>query len=739
MEDKRGTISEIIYYNRENGYTIAVAENEEEQFTVVGYLPAADRGRAFTFKGAWKTHSTYGEQFSFTGYEEELPSTIEGIEGFLTSGVLKGIGKKTAAAIVKKFGSETFDIIQNEPKRLTEVDGIGDKKAASISEAFQTHKEFAEISLFFQQFGISANYAMKLYKAYGSDTIQAVRENPYQLVDDVYGIGFRKADKIAEKMGITKDSDYRIESGIQYALWLFINEGHTFAPQKLFCEKTADMLETGSERVYEILIQMAFEGKVHIENLEGRSVVFLTPYFVAEQNVCKNLIALNQAPLKLIQADADHLIAATEEETGIYLSSNQKFAVKASLLNGVTVITGGPGTGKTTIINTIMKILEHSGFNTAIAAPTGRAAKRITETSGYDASTIHRLLEYYYSEGEDIMRFGKNSEDPLRYDAIIIDEASMIDILLMNGLLNAVPPGTRLIVVGDADQLPSVGAGNVLRDMIDSEIIYSVKLTEIYRQAKESLIVVNAHKINKGEYPDCNEKGKDFFMLRTSGEKQMLETIKGLCAKRLPDYYQGCDAIRDMQVLTPVRKGLIGSINLNKELQKILNPPSNDLKEKNFGDRIFRENDKVMQIKNNYQLAWKRLDDFTEGQGVFNGDVGFIKTIDTDFNEVTVAFDENRYAVYEFSQLDELELAYAVTVHKSQGSEFPIVIMPVSWFPPVLATRNLLYTAVTRGKKAVILVGSENKMHAMVDNNRINDRYSGLAIRLKAFLKDGGI
>ena len=730
----QGTIGDVIYHNKDNYYTIAVLENDEEQCTVVGYLPTVDRGRAYTFRGQWKTHATYGDQFAFTEYLEEMPSTHEGIEGFLASGVLKGIGKKTAAAIVKKFGAETFEVIEKQPHRLTEVEGIGEKKAASVAEAFLAHREFAEISLFFQQFGIAPAYAMKLYKVYGADTIKAVNENPYQLVDDVFGIGFKKADKIAEKMGIDKSSDYRIQSGIKYALWLYVNEGHTYVPQKFFCENTAEMLEVSTEQVYEMLIQLAFEGDVHIENLQDRAVVFSMPYYMAEQNVCKCLIALNSAGLKPISTNVDQLISSTEIETGVQLSENQKYAVKASLQNGVSVITGGPGTGKTTIINTIMKIFDHSGFITAIAAPTGRAAKRITETSGYEASTIHRLLEYYYSEGEDTMRFGRNSEDPLLYDAIIIDEASMIDILLMNGLVNAIKPGTRLIVVGDADQLPSVGAGNVLRDMIRSETIYSVKLTEIFRQAKESLIVVNAHKINKGEYPDCNEKDKDFFLLRKKSEREMLETIKSLCVKRLPEYYEGCDAIRDVQVLTPVRKGMLGSINLNKELQRVLNPPSEELPEKTFGDRIFRAGDKVMQIRNNYQMEWKKLEDFTDGQGVFNGDVGYIQTIDKEFNEITVVYDDNRYVKYDFTQLDEIELAYAVTVHKSQGSEFPIVIMPVSWFPPMLATRNLLYTAVTRGKRAVILVGSENKMHAMVDNNSITERYSGLAIRLRAFL-----
>ncbi len=736
MVEKKGYIDEIIYHNKENYYTIAIVENEAEQFTAVGYLPTASQGRAYTFRGVWKNHPTYGEQFSFAEYEEQMPNTNEGIEAFLSSGVLKGIGKKTAAAIVKKFGDDTFYVIEKEPYRLTEVEGIGEKKATSVSEAFRSHKEFAEITLFFQQFGIGATYAMKLYKVYGGDTIQAVSDNPYQLVDDVFGIGFKKADKIAEKMGIGRDSDYRIQSGIQYALWLFLNEGHTYVPQKLFCEKAAEMLEVGSEQVYDILVQMAFEGELHIENLEGRAVVFSMPYYVAEQNVCKTLLGLDSAVPKAINANIDQLIMTTEKETGIFLSENQKHAIKASLKNGISVITGGPGTGKTTIINTIMKILEYSGLKTAIAAPTGRAAKRITETSGYEASTIHRLLEYYYSEGEDSMRFGKTGEDPLEFDAIIIDEASMIDILLMNGLLSAIKPGTRVIVVGDADQLPSVGAGNVLRDMIESEVIHSVKLTEIFRQAKESLIVVNAHRINRGEYPDCNEKDKDFFLLRRKGEKEMLETIKTLCVKRLPEYYQGFDAIKDMQVLTPVRKGVLGSTQLNKELQGVLNPQRDGAVEKAFGDRTFREGDKVMQIKNNYQLAWKRIEDFSEGQGVFNGDVGFIKTVDLEFNEITVVYDESRFVRYDFTQLDEIELAYAITVHKSQGSEFPIVIMPVSWFPPILATRNLLYTAVTRGKKAVILVGSEGKMNGMVDNNRITERYSGLAIRLKNLLKE---
>ena len=487
--------------------------------------------------------------------------------------------------------------------------------------------------------------------------------------------------------------------------------------------------------IYDYLTEMAFAGDIVMESSEGRVNVYITSYYMAEQNVTKSLMAINTASLKPVDSDIRSLIEFTENETGIRLSDNQKYAVETSLQNGVSVITGGPGTGKTTIINTIINVLNQSGLSTAIAAPTGRAAKRITETSGSDAVTIHRLLEYYYSESEDTMRFGKDAGNPLDYDAVIIDEASMIDLMLMNGLVSAIKPGTRLIIVGDADQLPSVGAGNVLRDIIESEYIYCIKLTEIFRQAKESLIVVNAHRINKGEYPDYNEKGKEFFLMRQKTEKEMLALVKDLCARRLPNYYTSLNPLKDIQVLTPVRKGTLGTMNLNRQLQEILNLPAADLEEKTFGERTFREGDKVMQIKNNYQLKWKNTDDFTEGEGVFNGDVGFVQSIDKEYGKITVLFDDRRAASYDFSQLDELELAYAVTVHKSQGSEFPVIVMPVSWFPPMLATRNLLYTAVTRGKEAVVLVGSEDKLNAMIDNNRIAARYSGLAAKLAKLMK----
>ncbi len=735
LEEKQGTIAEIIFHNSENGYTVAIFETETDAFTAVGNLPAVTAGRSYILQGEFTTHPVYGEQFSIKSFEEVMPSTEDGIREFLASEAMKGIGRKTAAAIVSVFGTDTLRVIEEEPHRLTDVPGIGKKTAERISLAFGKHREFASIVLYLQQFGINAEYAMKLYRVYGSGTIEAVKENPYRLVEDIFGVGFKKADKIAERMGVARDDEFRIKSGVKFTLSYFAGEGNTFLPQDMLCEKAGQLLDLPIELIEEQLIDMAFEGDIYIEKLDGRNAVFLAAYYLAEQNVCKCLSAINDAPLKPVAGGMDSLISRTENATGIYLSEKQKHAVKTSLQMGVSIITGGPGTGKTTIINTIINILEESGLKTAIAAPTGRAAKRITETSGHYASTIHRLLEYYFSESENMMRFGKTKEDPLDYDAVIVDEASMIDLILMNGLVSAIRPGTRLVIVGDADQLPSVGAGNVLRDMISSEYIYSTKLTEIFRQAKESMIVVNAHRINHGEYPDCNAKGKDFFLLRRSAEKEMLETIKTLCLKRLPDYYSDISPTADIQVLTPVRKGLLGSINLNRELQDVLNPPCAELEEKQFGDRIFREGDKVMQIKNNYQMTWKNLEDFTEGEGVFNGDVGVIHRVDREFNEVTVVYDDVRYVTYNFNQLDELELAYAITVHKSQGSEFPIVIMPVSWFPPVLATRNLLYTGVTRGKRAVVLVGSENKLDAMVDNDRINERFSGLGIRLSRIME----
>ncbi|MDD7717971.1 MAG: ATP-dependent RecD-like DNA helicase [Eubacteriaceae bacterium] len=734
MEEKSGTITEIIFHNEENGYTIGVMETDDEMFTVVGCLPSCVKGSSYRLRGTFKVHPTYGEQFAFTEFEEVLPTGIAGIEGFLASGIIKGIGPKTAAAIVERFGEYTFEIMEEEPEKLALINGIGPKKAALIAENFAAHREFAQVSMYFQEFGISADYSLKLYKVYGIDAMNLVKENPYRLTQEVYGIGFKKADAIAYKMGFDAESPFRIKSGIKYGLTYYASEGSTYVPQQELCEKVGNLLELSSELVYENLVEMAFEGEVNVDTVDGRPVVYLYAYYYAEKRICKNLVNIENSVMKSLTVDVDSMIKMTERETGIELSNTQRDAVRSAVTRSISVITGGPGTGKTTIINAIINILESSGMKVAISAPTGRAAKRITETSGHPAYTVHRLLEYYYSESDDSMKFGRTEENPLDYDAVIVDEASMLDLLLTQGLTDAIKPGTRLILVGDVDQLPSVGAGNVLRDIIESEYVHTVMLKEIFRQAEESMIVVNAHRINKGERPFINSRDKDFFFMERAKENQIVDLIVELVTGRLAAYYEGTDSVKDIQVLTPVKKGILGSIALNQALQEALNPPSDEKAEKKFGERIFRVGDKVMQIKNNYRIGWRKRRDFSEGEGIFNGDVGFIESIDKEFNTMTVVFDEDRIVTYEFGMLDELELAYAVTVHKSQGSEFPIVVMPISWFPPVLATRNLLYTAVTRGKNVVVLVGSENRMTAMIENNRISLRYSGLKYRLQKIM-----
>lgn len=734
INKKEGVIAEIIFYNKENGYLVGIFETEEEEFTIVGFLPSCDIGRTYILTGDFKVHPKFGEQFAFTSYEETMPTTLAGIEAFLSSGILKGIGPKKAKAIVSKFGEKTFEIIESQPERLKSISGIGEKRGNDIVAALKSHRAFANTTVFLQQYGVTTDFALKLYKVYGENTIEAIKGDPYKLVEDIFGVGFKKVDQIAEKMGVPKEDESRIKSGIKFVLSRYASDGQAFLPRSELRERTGEILDISMEIVDDSIVNLAFEGGIQVDVIEDVEVVYLPTYYEAEKSVCKRLVSLVEADIKPISIDINNLIAVTENELGIEFSDEQKNGIRTVINKGVSVITGGPGTGKTTIINGLLTILEHGNIKTAICAPTGRAAKRITETTGREASTIHRLLEYYFSEADGFMRFGKTEMDKLDYDAIVVDEASMIDISLMDGLLRAIKGGTRLIIVGDADQLPSVGVGNVLRDIIDSEYIYAVKLTEIFRQAKESMIVVNAHRINQGEEPYCNEKDKDFFFMNKNSETEVLALILDLCQRRLPNYYSDLDNIKDMQVLTPRRKGLLGSENLNNELQKVLNPPNFDLNEKAYGGRVFREKDKVMQIKNNYNIEWRKSTDLSTGQGVFNGDVGYIYKIDKDYNMITVIFDGDKFVDYEFADLEELELAYAVTVHKSQGSEFQVVIMPMTWAPEILATRNLLYTAVTRGKTAVVLVGSENKMKEMISNNRIKNRNSGLAARIKAMM-----
>ena len=735
-EELRGRLADIIFHNSDNGYLVGILETEgEEETVVVGTLPLPREGGTYSFFGKQVIHPSYGLQFAFDRYEEVVPQTAEAIEAFLASGIVKGIGPKTAVQIVEVFGDKSLDIIENEPDRLLEINGIGKKKLETIKEGFESQREVRNIVMFLQTHGISPSYAGRIYKKYGGDAIPQLEKNPYRLVDDIWGIGFRQADEIASGLGIQRDSDFRIESGIRYLLTREAGEGNTFVPKGELTEKAAGILGLDTAQVEDVLDLMPFKGMVRIENLEGRPCVFLMNLYLCETKVCSGLVRLLREEHKNVTADLEGLIAKTEALLGIRLADEQRKAVDMACRNGVCVITGGPGTGKTTIINTVIRMFVEGGLEVAVAAPTGRAAKRITETSGFEAKTIHRLLEYSFSDDDsDFMSFARDEDNPIDADVIVIDEASMIDIVLMNALLKAVRPGARLVLVGDADQLPPVGPGNVLRDIIESDLIETVRLGKIFRQAEESLIVVNAHRINHGENPYYNEKDKDFFLLKKSAQEDILQTIKDLCTHRLATFVENFDPLRDCQVISPVKKGVAGTINLNAELQKVLNPPEPGLPEKEHRKRTFRPGDKVMQIKNNYEIEWKNLRDFSEGSGIFNGDVGYIKDIDEEYGEVSVVFEDVKLAVYDQVMLDELDLAYAVTVHKSQGSEYPVVIMPMMWIPPIMATRNLLYTAVTRARQLVVIVGNPSIMNGMVQNNTITSRYSGLAARLRVFL-----
>jgi len=732
-----GRLVEIIFQNESNGYLVGVLDCEDEEVTIVGCLPALKEGEVVAVKGKWIVHPVYGRQMDVKEYRPVQPSTKEGILNYLASGVVKGIGKKMAERIIDQFGTDALEVIQYAPQRLTEVSGIGEAKAQTIAEAFEEQRELREIILFLSEYGITPNYAVRIYKKYKEMTIAYIQENPYRLADEIIGIGFKKADLIARAMGISLNSKYRIHSGIRYTINTFHTEGHTYAPSDILIDRARELLEVEESEVVEGVQEMALKQKIQLERQDDDIIVYSMPYFYAETNACNKLIELSQVVLDTLEIDVDEEISNIEKEDKIALAENQREAIRQAITNGILVITGGPGTGKTTTINTLIKVFEKLKKRIILAAPTGRASKRMTEATGKEAKTIHRLLEMGYSDENEGMLFQRNEDNPLATDVIIIDEVSMVDIILMNSLLKAISRGTRVVFVGDVDQLPSVGAGNVLKDIIESGVIKIVRLNEIFRQAGESMIVVNAHKINQGQYPTLNHKEKDFYFINRSKKDDILNTIVALVKERLPKHYK-FDPIKDIQVLTPMKKGDVGTLNLNKELQNYLNPPDKYKREKELREKIFRVGDKVMQIKNNYTLKWTSLDVDAEeqrGEGVFNGDIGYVEHINTENQELTVFFDDNRSVVYSFMQLDELELAYSITIHKSQGSEFPVVVMPVTWGPPMLLTRNLLYTAITRAKSLVVLVGTENNLNRMVDNNKIIERYSGLGTRLQKFFK----
>ncbi len=728
MIEIKGTIEDIVFRNDSNGFTVVdIREDESGHLvTAVGILPFANEGEKVCIGGEWTVHPDYGEQLKIESFRAETPSTTESIERYLSSGLIKGVGEATAKKIVEKFGSNTLDIIQYNPDRLTEIEGIGSKKAQTIATSFAEQMEIKEVMMFLQTYGVSTAFSVKIYKMYGNNTITYIKENPYRLASEVDGVGFKTADRIAQTMGISFDSPYRVAAGIQYVLSKAANNGHTYLPKDELLETASDMLGVLPELVEQAIVTMAIEQTIFIEKIEDIEAVYLAPFYRAELGVCKRLIKLAMVDFSSHTDAIDDELKKFQKEEGIIFAKKQREAIIESLSNGALVITGGPGTGKTTTINCIIDLFEKRGFEVSLAAPTGRAAKRMTETTGREAKTIHRLLEYGGVEGEGI--FQRDEDNPLTSDVVIIDEMSMVDIILMNNLLKAIVPGTRLIMVGDSDQLPSVGPGNVLRDIIDSGIVKVVRLDEIFRQAGESMIVLNAHKINKGEYPHLNVRGSDFFFDRREDMDDILDTVVDLTVNRLPGFAP-LDPHYDIQILTPMRKGIVGVNNLNNVLQEVLNPPSSDKKERKTREVLFREGDKVMQIRNNYNMEWTvRIGDekIDEGEGIFNGDVGFIDTIDNDEQAMTVVFEDNKEVKYEFSQLDELELAYAISIHKSQGSEFPVVLIPIAWGPPMLMTRNLLYTAITRARELVVLVGRERVLYKMVDNNYIAKRYSGL-------------
>ena len=732
---KEGKLGKIIFNNEGNGYTVAIFDTDEGAIRIAGSFNEPKQGSRYRLEGHFTIHRKYGEQFSFTDYEEVQPEGVEAIYEFLAAGNIKGVGPKTAELITDAFGEESLKVIEETPEKLLGIKGIGPNTLSKIVDSYSESREFATVSLELRELGVEMTHAVKIYKLYGKESPQIVRENPYTLVDDIYGMTFQKADAIAEKMGFDSDSEFRIEGGIKYVLKSWAVSGSTLMPESLLIEKVISLLDTQTEKVHEALKSMAFAGQIQTDTIDGEAVIYLYGYYQAEQRVAYNLNRLVFASRQAIPADADNLIADAEasmtREYGgnIVLSDEQKRAIKAALLGNVTVITGGPGTGKTTIINSLVNIFKRLDMKVALAAPTGRAAKRMEEASGEPAMTIHRLLEYVYSPDEDEMYFGRNEEHPLDYQAIIIDEASMIDIMLMDDLLAAIKDGTMLILTGDADQLPSVGAGNVLRDIINSEFIYTARLREIFRQAQGSLIVTNAHQINNGEFPETGGENADFFIVHRMNEDDILNEIKDLVEGRLADHYDFIHDASDIQVLTPTKKGVLGAPSLNAELQSVINPPSGKLAELKVGTRVFREGDKVMQLKNDYGAEWRSAETLFEGEGIFNGDMGVIVSINTEERTMLVRSDD-RLVTYSGEMLEEIDLAYAVTVHKSQGSEFPAVIIPMWQFPPMLMTRNLLYTAITRGKKLVIIVGNPRYLQWMIDNNREDGRYTGLENRL---------
>ncbi len=734
MEVRKGYVEHIVFRNNDNGYTVFQLVSEEEELTCVGLFSVLAEGELVQVSGYMKEHPLYGEQLQVEQYELLAPEDETAMERYLGSGAIKGIGAAMAARIVRRFKGDTFRIIEEEPERLAEVKGISEKKAIEISAQMEEKKDLRQAMMFLTQYGISVPLAVKIYQQYGNRAYQVVEENPYRLADDISGIGFKIADEIASRIGIHTDSDYRIRSGLLYVLLQATGEGHTCLPKEDLLHRASALLGVEEEQMETQLMNLCMDRKLVMKEQNGKVMVWYGQYYYMELNVAKMLHDLN-LECEMEESQIVKKLSKVEKQASITLDEMQRKAVVEAVKNGVLVITGGPGTGKTTTINAIIRYFETEDMEILLAAPTGRAAKRMTEATGWEAVTIHRLLELsgVPSDDRSTASFERNEENPLEADVIIIDEMSMVDIFLMNALLKAVSVGTRLILVGDINQLPSVGPGCVLKDIIRAGSCPVVQLTRIFRQASQSDIIVNAHKINRGEHVTLDNKSRDFFFLQRQDPNVILRVVLALVQEKMPRYVDARPT--DIQVLTPMRKGSLGVENLNEMLQRYLNPPSPEKNEKETARGRFREGDKVMQIKNNYQIEWEARNRYgiaiDKGTGIFNGDMGIVQQIDLLAETMEVLFDDYRTVTYSFQMLEELELAYAVTIHKSQGSEYPAVVIPLLTGPRMLMNRNLLYTAVTRARSCVTLVGSPETFAQMIDNASEQTRYSGLYDRIR--------
>ncbi len=736
MEIIEAFADETVFRNEENGYTVLVVKAGKSRVSAVGIMPPIAVGEKLRITGDWTEHPVYGRQIKVQSIEIEKPTTLSGIEKYLSSGMIRGIGPATAKLLIRAFGEETLDVLYSQPEKLLDVPGIGQKRAQMIQESYAEQAQQREAMVFLQSYGVTPALAVKIYKRYGENVRQVITRNPYRLVEDVEGIGFKTADRIAASLGIEQSSEYRLSAGVKYTLSeATAGAGHCYLPRPELALAARRLLGSDADSIDRTIDSLILSHDISAQILpcdNGEEVValYLPSTYRAESEVARRLREMIDAMPDSMASDLTAQIDELERIEGLAFHTQQRQAIETAVTHGMTVITGGPGTGKTTIIKCIIKLLSVHG-DVALAAPTGRAAKRMSEACGMEAKTLHRLLEYGGEEGD----FARSEDNPLEIDTLIIDEMSMVDIFLMRSLLRALVPGTRLIMVGDADQLPSVGAGNVLRDILDSGVIPSVRLTEIFRQDEKSMIVYNAHRINRGESPRLNAKGSDFFFERAVSPSDAAKRIVTLCSARLPGFL-GLDPVRQMQVLSPTKKGECGVWMLNQLLQAEFNPPASGKHERVRGDTTFREGDKVMQTRNNYQLKWKKdgAIGIEDGQGVFNGDIGFVTFIDPQEHVMEVQFDDERTATYEGGDVDDLELAYCISVHKSQGSEFPVVIMPAVGGPPMLLTRNLFYTAVTRARRMVMIVGRENAIEQMIANVNTRRRYSALCWRLKQIM-----